>query len=61
MKHKKDDDVADQKKDSIVKKYTFFTNKDYEEMTMRHLPPDHWKESLEKINKNTEEASEKLK
>ena len=60
MKEHKEHDIAEQKVDSVVKKYTFFSNKDYEEMTMRHLPPDHWKESLEKITQNTNEASEKL-
>ena len=60
IKYRKDDDIADQKKDSIVKNYTFYTNKDYETMTMRHLPPDHWQESLDKINENSREATEKL-
>tara|TARA_B110000305_G_C19241987_1_gene540363 strand:- start:344 stop:562 length:219 start_codon:yes stop_codon:yes gene_type:complete len=60
MKKHKDDDIAQQKMGSVVKKYHFFTNKDYEEMTMRHLPPDHWKESLDKLVLESNEMSEKL-
>ena len=45
---------------SAVKRHNFFKNDDYEEMTMRHLPPDHWKDCLEKINLSSSETCEKL-
>ena len=43
----KDRHISEHPKDTIVKKHVYYTDKDYEEMTMRHLPPKHWKEGLE--------------
>ena len=50
MKLQKERNPFGHKNDLLIKKHTFYSNKDYETMTMRHLPPDHWNESLKKIN-----------
>ena len=58
MKLQKDSSTSENKINLTVKKHMLYSNKDYEEMTMRHLPPDHWKESLKKIKEISDKASQ---